>query len=178
MNAPAPTASPERRFAVRFLGRWNFWVVLAVAAVAAALCWKRFGGAGEWQRGSGYGLLALFAVTCVFSLRKWSMKLRVVREYGMWSAAAKADLRRSRRDDRFELTRKRRTELATVSPFTRAGLVKFVRRRRADARELARRDARHRQRLAAAIHADLDHMWTGLNEINRKIGRASCRERV
>ena len=169
MNAPAPTAPPERRFAVRFLGRWNFWVVLAAAAVAAALCWKRFGGAGEWQRGSGYGLLALFAVTCVFSLRKWSMKLRVVREYGMWSAAAKADLRRSRRDDRFELTRKRRTELATVSPFTRAGLVKFVRRRRADARELARRDARHRQRLAAAIHADLDHMWTGLNEINRKI---------
>jgi hypothetical protein len=56
-----------------------------------------------------------------------------------------------------------------VRPFTRAGLVRIVRRHRADARELARRDARHRQRLAAAIHADLDHMWTGLNEINRKI---------
>jgi hypothetical protein len=169
MNAPVPAAPPERRFAVRFLGRWNFWVVLAAAAIAAALCWKRFGGADEWKRGSGYGLLALFAATYVFSLRKWSMKLRVVREYGMWSAAAKADLRRSRRDDRFELTRKRRTELATVSPFTRAGLVKIVRRRRGDARELARRDARHRQRLAAAIHADLDHMWTGLHEIHRKI---------
>jgi len=169
MNAPAPAAPPERRFEVRFLGRWNFWVVLAASAVAALLCWKRFGGAGEWQRGSGYGLLALFAATYVFSLRKWSMKLRGVREWGMWSAEAKADLRRSRRDDRFELARRRRAELAGASPFSRAGLVRIVRRRRADARELARRDARHRQRLAAAIHADLDHMWTGLNEINRKI---------
>jgi hypothetical protein len=109
MNAPAPAAPPERRFEVRFLGRWNFWVVLAASAVAALLCWKGFGGAGEWQRGSGYGLLALFAATYVFSLRKWSMKLRWVREWGMWSAEAKADLRRSRRDDRFELARKRRT---------------------------------------------------------------------
>jgi hypothetical protein len=172
MNAPPPVAAPaERRFAVRFLGRWNFWAVLAVTGVlaAAAAACERFGTAGEWQRGSGFGLLALFAAAYAFSLRKWSMKLRAVREYGMWSAAARSDLRRSRRDDRFELARKRRADLAGASPFTRAGLVKIVRRWRADRRELAKRDARHRQRLAAAIHADLDHMWTGLNEINRKI---------
>ncbi len=161
--------STERRFAVRFLGRWNFWAVLAGAAAASGFAWKGFGAAGEWQRGSGYGLLALFAATYAFSARKWSMKVRWVREWGMWSAAARADLRRSRRDDRFELARKRKTDLAGARPFTKAGLVRIVRRRRADARELARRDARHRARLAAAIHADLDHMWTGLNEINRKI---------
>jgi hypothetical protein len=50
MNAPAPAVPPERRFAVRFLGRWNFWVVLPPLGVAAALCWKRPGGAGERQR--------------------------------------------------------------------------------------------------------------------------------
>jgi hypothetical protein len=169
MSAPSAAAPIERRFAVRFLGRLNFWVVLAVAAAAAGALWAKFGGAAGWQRLSGQGLLVLFAATYAFSLRKWSMKLRVVREYGMWSADARADLRRSRRDDRFELARKRRTELANASPFTRAGLVRIVRRRRADARELARRAARHRNRLAAAIHADLDHMWTGINELNRKI---------
>jgi hypothetical protein len=166
-----------RRFAVRFLGRRRFWIALAVAGVAALAAWRLVAiparrsadAMRTWNTWSGIGLLVLFVATCAYSLRKASLRLRGAREVGMWSRAARADLRRSQRDDRLELQKRRKLALAACRFWRRADFVKIVRAWRADRRELGKRAALHRKRLHAEIHANLDAMWSGLNEINRKI---------
>ena len=167
----------SRRFAVRFLGRRRFWIALGVAAAAAFVAWRLVAiparhsaeSMRSWNTLSGLGLLLLFVATCAYSIRKASLRMRAAREIGMWSGEARRDLQRSRRDDRFELAKRRKATLAGLSPFRRNDLVKIVRAWRADRRELAKRAALHRKRLHAAIHDNLDRMWSGLNEINRKI---------
>lgn len=170
-------AESSRRFAVRFLGRRRFWIALAVATAGALVAWRLFAIPARassaqmraWNSASGLGLLVLFVATVAYSLRKASMKLRAARELGMWSHEARRELRAKRREDRAELRKRRQAALTGTSPFRRNDLVKIVRAWRADRRELAKRAAHHRKRLHVAIHADLDQMWSGLNEINRKI---------
>jgi hypothetical protein len=170
-------AESSRRFSVRFLGRRRFWIALGVAALGAFVAWRFVAlparrsaeAMRSWNTLSGLGLLVLFVATCAYSIRKASLRLRAAREIGMWSREARADLRRSRRDDRLELSTRRKTALAGLSLFKRNDLVKIVRTWRADRRELEKRAVLHRKRLHVTIHDDLDRMWSGLNEINRKI---------
>jgi hypothetical protein len=170
-------AESSRRFALRFLGRRRFWIALAIAAAVALVAWRALAlparasseAMRRWNSASGLGLLVLFVATCAYSLRKASMRLRAARELGMWSREARRELRAKRRDDVVELQKRRQAALAGTSPFRRNDLVRIVRAWRADRRELAKRAAHHRKRLHVAIHADLDQMWSGLNEINRKI---------
>jgi len=75
---------------VRFLGRPWAWVALAATALPAAAAWAlvalpaRGLPAAErsWFLWSGNVLVGLFAVTLLFSARKWSIKLPFFRDYG------------------------------------------------------------------------------------------------
>lgn len=79
-----------RRFAVRFLGRPHTWIWLAAGLVVGLVAWWLMAvpGRGEmgfqrsWYLWSGNVVAAMFTVTLLFSLRKWSMKLDWVRNLG------------------------------------------------------------------------------------------------
>lgn len=80
----------DRRFAVRFLGRPATWAWLAAVLVpgVAAWIWARAslrGFAGDertWFLWSGNAVLLLFVATMLFVVRKWSIKLKAVRDWG------------------------------------------------------------------------------------------------
>lgn len=77
-----------RRFAVRFLGRPWAWLAFAALALPFGAAWwllakpAREEGLRSWQLWSGNLLVLLFAVTFLFSLRKWSLRLPFFRDFG------------------------------------------------------------------------------------------------
>jgi hypothetical protein len=102
---PSPTRTPpaggasllrDRRFATRFLGRRGTWIWLAATLLPglAAWLWARHalrGFAGDertWFLWSGNVLLILFVATLAFVVRKWSILLPVVRDWGRAPPAA------------------------------------------------------------------------------------------
>jgi len=89
MSAVTSPQLEGRRFTVRFLGRPWAWLWFAAAGVPAALGWYLVavparGSAAErgWFLWSGNILLVLFAMTVLFSARKWSIRLPYFRDFG------------------------------------------------------------------------------------------------
>ena len=86
----SPRLLDNRRFAVRFLGRPWTWIWLLAAGGPAGFAWLLVGlpargsaaAARSWYLWSGNVLLALFVAVLLFSARKWSIKLRRVRDFG------------------------------------------------------------------------------------------------
>lgn len=85
----------DRRFATRFLGRPGTWIWLGSTLVpgAATWAWAHFALRGfarderTWFLWSGNVVLALFVLTLGFVFRKWSVKLRLLRDLGRAPAA-------------------------------------------------------------------------------------------
>lgn len=83
-------ALKDRRFAVRFLGRPGAWLWLALTLGPGIAAWVLATAAARgipahersWFLWSGNVVLALFVLTLLFVLRKWSVKLAWFRDLG------------------------------------------------------------------------------------------------